>query len=62
MHDPRESRWAKPFRWLIWSVATLDFLAAGGSGYDMLKSVPLIKKIGIVVGSCTSPWSPSHGP
>jgi hypothetical protein len=30
------------------TVATLDFLAAGGSGYDMFKGVPRIKDIGIV--------------
>ena len=30
------------------TVVTLDFLAAGGSGYDMLKGVPQIKDIGIV--------------
>jgi hypothetical protein len=30
------------------TVATLDFLAAGGSGYDMLKGVQQIKDIGIV--------------
>jgi 5'-nucleotidase len=29
-------------------VATLDFLAAGGSGYDMFKGVPQVKDIGIV--------------
>lgn len=29
-------------------IATLDFLAAGGSGYVMLKGAPLIKEIGIV--------------
>ena len=30
------------------TVATLDFLAAGGSGYDTFKGVPQIKDIGIV--------------
>jgi hypothetical protein len=30
------------------TVATLDFLAAGGSGYDMFKGVPQVKDIGIV--------------
>lgn len=30
------------------TVATLDFLAAGGSGYDMLKGAPQIKDLGIV--------------
>ena len=30
------------------TVATLDFLAAGGSGYDMLVGIPQIKDIGIV--------------
>jgi len=30
------------------SVATLDFLAAGGSGYVMLKDAPLVRDIGIV--------------
>jgi 2',3'-cyclic-nucleotide 2'-phosphodiesterase (5'-nucleotidase family) len=29
-------------------VATLDFLAAGGSGYTMLEGVPLIRDLGIV--------------
>jgi 2',3'-cyclic-nucleotide 2'-phosphodiesterase (5'-nucleotidase family) len=29
-------------------VATLDFLAAGGSGYDGFKGVPLIKDLGII--------------
>ncbi len=32
----------------ILTVATLDFLAAGGSGYDMLKGVPQIKDLGII--------------
>jgi 5'-nucleotidase len=30
------------------TVATLDFLAAGGSGYDMLKDAPQIKDLGII--------------
>jgi 2',3'-cyclic-nucleotide 2'-phosphodiesterase (5'-nucleotidase family) len=30
------------------TVVTLDFLAAGGSGYDMFKGIPQIKDIGIV--------------
>ena len=30
------------------TVATLDFLAAGGSGYDMLKGAPQIKDLGII--------------
>ena len=30
------------------TVATLDFLAAGGSGYDMLKAAPHIKDLGVV--------------
>ncbi|MGY4312271.1 hypothetical protein [Bradyrhizobium sp. JR3.5] len=30
------------------TVATLDFLAAGGSGYVMLSDAPLIRDIGIV--------------
>jgi 5'-nucleotidase len=30
------------------TVATLDFLAAGGSGYDMLKGAPQIKDLGLV--------------
>jgi 5'-nucleotidase len=30
------------------TVATLDFLAAGGSGYSMLKDVPQIKDLGII--------------
>jgi hypothetical protein len=29
-------------------VATLDFLAAGGSGYDAFKGVPVIQDLGIV--------------
>jgi 5'-nucleotidase len=32
----------------ILTVATLDFLAAGGSGYDMLKGVPQIQDLGII--------------
>jgi 5'-nucleotidase len=32
----------------VLTVATLDFLAAGGSGYSMLKDVPQIKDLGIV--------------
>jgi hypothetical protein len=32
----------------ILTVATLDFLAAGGSGYSMLKGVPQIKDLGII--------------
>jgi hypothetical protein len=30
------------------TVATLDFLAAGGSGYSVLKDVPQIKDLGII--------------
>jgi len=30
------------------TVATLDFLAAGGSGYDMLKGLPMIRDFGII--------------
>jgi hypothetical protein len=30
------------------TVATLDFLAAGGSGYEMLKGAPQIKDLGII--------------
>jgi len=30
------------------TVATLDFLAAGGSGYDMLKTAPQLNDLGIV--------------
>lgn len=30
------------------TIVTLDFLAAGGSGYDMLKGIPQIKDLGIV--------------
>ena len=30
------------------TVATLDFLAAGGSGYDMLKGFPQLNDMGIV--------------
>ena len=32
----------------VLTVATLDFLAAGGSGYSMLKDVPQIKDLGII--------------
>jgi len=32
----------------VLTVATLDFIAAGGSGYDVFKGVPQIKDIGIV--------------
>ena len=32
----------------VLTVATLDFLAAGGSGYSMLKGVPQIKDLGII--------------
>jgi 2',3'-cyclic-nucleotide 2'-phosphodiesterase (5'-nucleotidase family) len=32
----------------VLTVATLDFLAAGGSGYDMLKGVPQIQDLGII--------------
>jgi 5'-nucleotidase len=32
----------------VLTVATLDFLAAGGSGYSMFKGVPQIKDLGIV--------------
>ena len=32
----------------VLTVATLDFLAAGGSGYDMLKGVPQLQDLGII--------------
>jgi hypothetical protein len=48
MHDPRGSRWAKVFRWLIWSVVAI----AGAALFYALVIDPSIVALALFAIGC----------